>query len=133
MTCTPSVMTNCLPVTGVSRDVPRMLDGLRPPPWRFTRDRRSQLGFACFWAFAVAVDVAAAVWVHGRDTHRGDQWDWSDWLEAIIFALGFSIGATTLAWSSAATLVARVVRRGTAANGQGRPERTMLVRRARRG
>jgi len=59
----------------------------------------------------VAVDVAAAVWVHSRDTHRGDQWDWSDWLEALVFAVGFSIGGTTLVWSCVATLLERLVRR----------------------
>jgi hypothetical protein len=93
---------------------------VRSPPWRFTADRRSHLGFVCFWAIVAAVDVAAAVWVHGRDTHSGDQWDWSDWVEALVFALGFSIGATLLAWAGVAALVGRAVRRRE----QGAPTRS---------
>lgn len=87
-----------------------MLATLRPPPWRLTADRRSQLGFLCLWTLVAAVDVAAAVWVHSRDTHAGDQWDWSDWVEALVFALGFSVAATFLAWSCVASLLARVGR-----------------------
>ena len=88
-----------------------MLAGLRSPPWRFTADRPSQLGFACFWTLVAAADVAAAVWVHGRDTTGGARWDWSDWLEALVFALGFSLGTIFLAWASATTLFERVVLR----------------------